>query len=70
VTPWARQASEDPRDRRYTYVECQTQSQILNGPDGRPTQLIFVDEGYIDYFGRPWAQNWEQHFEQGWDRPD
>jgi hypothetical protein len=27
-----------------------------------------VDEGYIDYFGRPWAQNWETKFEQGWKR--
>jgi hypothetical protein len=70
VTPWARQNSADPRDERYTYVECQTQSQILNGPDGRPTQLIFIDEGYIDFFGRPWAQNWEQHFEQDMERPE
>jgi hypothetical protein len=31
---------------------------IVNGADGRPTQLTFGDEGYIDYFGRPWAQNW------------
>ena len=28
-----------------------------------------VDEGYIDYFGRPWAQNWEENFEQGWEKP-
>jgi hypothetical protein len=32
--------------------------------------LTFLDEGYIDYFGRPWAQNWEKHFEQGWARPE
>jgi hypothetical protein len=44
-------------------------STIVNGPDGRPTQLIPGDPGYIDYFGRPWAQNWEEHFEKGWDRP-
>ena len=53
-------------DRRYTYVECRVQSTIVNGPDGRPTQLTFGDDGYIDYFGRPWAENWEKHFEQGW----
>jgi hypothetical protein len=29
-----------------------------------------VDPGYIDYFGRPWAENWEQHFEQGWKKPE
>jgi hypothetical protein len=28
-----------------------------------------VDDGYIDYFGRPWAQNWEKYFEQGWEKP-
>jgi hypothetical protein len=69
VTPWNRQARPDDPDRRYTFIECRVQSTILNGPDGRPTQLTFADEGYIDYFGRPWAQNWEQHFEQGWERP-
>ena len=21
-------------------------------------------------YGRPWAQNWEEHFEQGWDKPE
>ena len=54
---------------RYEYVECRVQSTIINGPDGRPTQLIFGDEGYVDYFGRPWAQNWEKHFEKGWEKP-
>jgi len=54
---------------RYEFVECRVQSTIVNGPDGRPTQLIFGDEGYIDYFGRPWAQNWEKHFEKGWEKP-
>jgi hypothetical protein len=32
--------------------------------------LTPVDTGYIDYFGRPWAENWEQHFEQGWKKPE
>jgi len=69
VTPWNRIAGPEDAEFRYTYVECRTQSTIVNGPDGRPTQLTFFDEGYIDYFGRPWAQNWERHFEQGWERP-
>jgi hypothetical protein len=55
---------------RYNFVECRVQSTIVNGPDGRPTQLIFGDPGYVDYFGRPWAQNWEEHFEQGWEKPE
>ncbi len=69
VTPWNFDAALDDPERRYTFVECRVQSTIVNGPDGRPTQLIFIDDGYIDYFGRPWAQNWEEHFEQGWERP-
>jgi hypothetical protein len=23
----------------------------------------------VDFLGRPWAQNWEKFFEQGWERP-
>ncbi len=69
VTPWDRVAGPADDELRYTFVECRTQSTIINGPDGRPTQLTFFDEGYIDYFGRPWAQNWEQNFEQGWEKP-
>jgi hypothetical protein len=69
VTPWVRSATLD-QPERYFFVECRVQSTIVNGPDGRPTQLIFSDPGYIDYFGRPWAQNWEEHFEQGWERPE
>ena len=55
---------------RYTFVECRVQSTIINGPDGRPTQLIYGDPGYVDYYGRPWAQNWEKHFEKGWVKPE
>jgi hypothetical protein len=68
VTPWEFDTGADDPDARHTFVECRVQSTILNGPDGRPTQLTFLDDGYIDYFGRPWAQNWEKHFEQGWER--
>ena len=69
VTPWERVAAIDDARTRYSFVECRVQSTIVNGADGRPTQLTFADDSYIDYFGRPWAQNWEQHFEQGWERP-
>jgi hypothetical protein len=54
---------------RYTFVECRVQSTIVNGPDGRPTQLIYGDPGFVDYFGRPWAVNWEEHFEKDWVKP-
>jgi hypothetical protein len=49
----------DVRDSRRDYLAME------DCPDGRPTQLTPIDEGYIDYFGRPWAQNGELHFEQG-----
>ena len=69
VTPWEkRRGLEDP-DARFMFVECRVQSTIVNGPDGKPTQLIPGDPGYIDYFGRPWAENWELHFEKGWVKP-
>ncbi len=69
ATPWILRFAPDDPDNRYTVKECRTQSTIINGPDGRPTQLLFDEEGYVDYYGRPWAQNWEKHFEQGWERP-
>jgi hypothetical protein len=70
VTPWELESGPADPNARHTFVECRVQSTIINGPDGRPTQLTFVDDGYVDYFGRPWAQNWEKHFEQGWERPE
>jgi hypothetical protein len=70
VTPWQRTRGLDDSEQRFSYVECRVQSTIVNGPDGRPTQMTPVDEGYIDYFGRPWAQNWESKLEQGWKKPE
>jgi hypothetical protein len=70
VTPWVLQARLDDPDVRYTWTECATSGVAVNGPDGRPTQLIPGDPGYVDYYGRPWAQAWEQYFEQGWTRPE
>jgi len=56
---------EDP-NRRYTYIECL--SNIFN-TDGKPKQTTNADPRYVDYYGRPWAKNWEKYFEQGWDKP-
>ncbi len=70
VTPWRRVAGADDADQRTSFVECRVQSTIVNGPDGRPTQLTWGQDGFIDYFGRPWAQNWEERFEQGWEKPE
>jgi hypothetical protein len=66
VTPWNRIAGPAAPKQRYTYVECRVMSQIVNDENGRPTQLLPGDKGYIDYFGRPWAEDWEEHFEKGW----
>ena len=69
VTPLNLRAAPNDAETRYTYSECRVQSTIVNGPDGRPTQLLPGEDGWIDYFGRPWAINWEEHFEQGWEKP-
>jgi hypothetical protein len=63
---FVRAATPDDPDRRYTFIECL--SNIFN-TDGRPKQTTASDPRYVDYYGRPWAKNWEKHFEQGWDKP-
>jgi hypothetical protein len=70
VTPWQLRSGLDDPDWRFNFVECRVQSTIVNGPEGRPTELIPGEPGFIDYFGRPWAQNWEEHFEKGWNIPE
>ncbi len=49
--------------RRYTYIECLSNIKNVNG---RATQLTAADPDYVDYYGRPWAQDWEKYFEKGW----
>ena len=70
VTPWQLRTALDDPEWRFNFVECRVQSTIVNGPDGKPTELIPGEPGFIDYFGRPWAQNWEEHFEKGWVKPE
>lgn len=48
---------------RYTYIECLSNIKDVNG---RPTQLTAGDPDYVDYYGRPWARDWEKWFEKGW----
>jgi hypothetical protein len=62
-----RVAKMDDPNRRYTYIECLSN---LRNTNGRPGQLTSADPRYVDYYGRPWAQNWEKNFEQGWDKPN
>ena len=61
-----RLARLDDPNRRYTYIECLSN---LRNTDGRPTQNTASDPRFIDYYGRPWAQNWEKYFEAGWEKP-
>jgi len=57
----------DNPTRRFTYIECLSNLRNVNG---HPTQLTAASgERFIDYYGRPWAQNWEKYFEVGWEKP-
>ncbi len=62
-----RRATADDPTARYTFIECL--SNIKNA-DGRPKQISKNDPDFIDYYGRPWAQEWEKYFEVGWDKPE
>lgn len=62
-----RQAGLDDPERRRTHIECL--SNIAN-TEGRPANLSMDDPRFVDYYGRPWAKNWEKWFEQGWDKPE
>jgi hypothetical protein len=64
---FARRATMDDQSRRYTYIECLSNIRNVNG---RPTQLSPSDPNFIDYYGRPWARNWEKWFEKSWDKPE
>jgi hypothetical protein len=65
VQQWNRAVPLDHPTMRYTYIECLSNIRAING---KPTQLTAGDPGYIDYYGRPWAQNWDK-LEVGWDKP-
>ena len=64
---FARRATPDDPARRYTYIECLSNIQNTNG---RPTQLTNSDPRFVDYYGRPWAKNWEKYFEKDWEKPE
>jgi hypothetical protein len=64
---YARRATMEDPNRRYTFIECV--SNIMN-TNGKPQQLTNADPRFVDYYGRPWAKNWEKYFEVGWDKPD
>ena len=67
VMRFNRTAPLDDPNRRYTYIECLSN---LRNTNGRPTQTTAADPRFVDYYGRPWAQNWEKYFEIGWEKPE
>jgi hypothetical protein len=64
---FARRSTMDDQTRRYTYIECVSNIKNVNG---HPKQLTPSDPDFIDYYGRPWAKNWEKWFEKDWDKPE
>jgi len=67
VMRFNRTAPLDDPNRRYTYIECLSN---LRNTNGRPTQTTAADPRFVDYYGRPWAQNWEKYLEVGWEKPE
>jgi hypothetical protein len=63
---FGRRATMDDPNRRYTFIECVSN---IQNTDGRPMQLTNSDPRYVDYYGRPWAKNWEKYFEKDWEKP-
>ena len=64
---YLRIAGPENLQARYTFIECLTN---IRNVEGRPRQQTKADPEYIDYYGRPWAQNWEKWFEKGWEKPE
>ena len=62
-----RRAMPGDPEARYTLIECLSNIRNVNG---HPVQLTKDDPAFVDYYGRPWAQNWEKWFEQGWEKPE
>ena len=67
VMRFTRNLRMDDPNRRYTYIECLSN---IRNTNGRPVQTTSADPRFIDFYGRPWAQNWAKNFEVGWDKPD
>jgi hypothetical protein len=54
----------------YVFVEC---TQTIFPIEGRATTVnpgMVIDYRVPDMYGRPWAQIWEQYFEQGMEKPE
>jgi triacylglycerol lipase len=67
IDRYIRIAPADSPQARFTFIECLSNIKNVNG---RPKQLTAADPDFIDYYGRPWAKNWEKWLEKGWDKPE
>ena len=63
---YVRRMTPDHENARYAYQECLGN---IRNVEGKPVQLTREHPEYVDHYGRPWAQNWEKWFEQGWEKP-
>jgi hypothetical protein len=53
----------------YIFIECVQTLYPLNGVSTPVTPGTMIEYQVPDMYGRPWAELWEQHFEQGMEKP-
>ncbi|MBN1238938.1 MAG: hypothetical protein JXB36_10575 [Gammaproteobacteria bacterium] len=54
----------------YTFIECVQTIYPIDGVATPVTPGNVIEYEVPDMYGRPWAHIWEQHFEQGMQRPE
>ena len=53
----------------YVFIDCVQTIFPVNGKATPVTPGTLIEMRVPDIYGRPWAQTWEQYFEQGMERP-
>ncbi len=56
-----------PGQERFYFNECLSN---IKNTNGRMKQLTDTDPRFVNYYGRPWAKDWETWFEKGWEKPE
>jgi hypothetical protein len=62
--------SEVEQGDPYQFIECVPTIYPLNGRATPVSPGTVIEYKVPDMFGRPWAQIWEEHYEQGMKRPE
>ncbi|HUQ51097.1 MAG TPA: hypothetical protein VM692_02675 [Gammaproteobacteria bacterium] len=57
-------------DNRYQWKECQQALWNVNGRLQPVAPGTVIEYRIPDWYDRPWARSWEQHFEEGMQRPE